>query len=208
MAPALPNEPKVFEHGPTHEPPILTLSRDLTIRPFRASDAESLAKHGDDKAMWLNGPDVVPFPFKLSDGEEYVKRASDSTKWMQSGPSWAGPARPTMYAIARSDIAVGSIEFWTGDDVRARCANVGYWVGKEYWGQGIATEALAAFVKWIWETFPKIVRLDAEVYDFNVGSGRVLQKVGFEQLATLKNAVWKDGKFAGLELWGMVRPGL
>jgi RimJ/RimL family protein N-acetyltransferase len=75
-------------------------------------------------------------------------------------------------------------------------------------GTGIAMEALAAFVGWIWETFPKIVRLDAEVYDFNPGSGRVLQKVGFEHLTTLKYGIWKDGKLAGLELWGIVKPGV
>jgi [ribosomal protein S5]-alanine N-acetyltransferase len=208
MASTVTNDPNAYAHGPSNEPAILILSRDITVRPFRPSDAESLANHGNDKAMWLNGPDVVPYPFKVTDGEEYIKRATDSTKWMQSGASWTGPARPTMYAIVRNDVAIGSIEFWVGDDVRARCANLGYWVGKEYWGQGIATEALLAFVKWIWETFPKIVRLDAEVYDFNVGSGKVLKKAGFEHLTTLKCGVWKDGKLAGLELWGLVRPGL
>lgn len=196
------------DSGPVCEPPILTLSRDLTVRPFRASDAEFVAKHCNDRAMWLNGPDVVPSPFTLVDGVEYIKRASDISKWMQSGASWAGPARPTMYAIALNDVAIGSVEFWVGEDVRSRCANLGYWVGREHWGQGIATEALAAFAEWIWETFPKIARLDAEVYGFNTGSKKVLRKVGFELLTTLKHAVWKDGKLADLDIWGMVRPGL
>jgi hypothetical protein len=43
------------------------------------------------------------------------------------------------------------------------------------------------------------------VYDFNKGSGRVLTKLRCEHITTLKCAVWKDGKLAGLELWGMVR---
>lgn len=197
-----------YDGAPIDEPPILALSRGLTVRPFRPSDAEFVAEHGNDRAMWLNGPDVVPYPFGITDGEEYIKRANDVTKWMQSGPSWSGPARPTMYAIALNDVAIGSIEFWAGEDVRKRCGNLGYWVGRKHWGQGVATEALAAFVEWIWETFPKIVRLDAEVFDFNVGSGKVLKKVGFELATTLKYAIWKDGRLADLEIWGTVRPGL
>lgn len=46
---------------------------------------------------------------------------------------------------------------------------------------------------------------DAEMHDFNVGSGRVLRKVGFEHEGTLKWGIWKGGRLAGLEIWGLVR---
>ena len=51
---------------------------------------------------------------------------------------------------------------------------VGYWLGKEYWGQGIATKALDEFLKQI-ETRP----LYAHVAKHNIGSRRVLEKCGF-----------------------------
>jgi len=51
---------------------------------------------------------------------------------------------------------------------------VGYWLGKEYWGKGIATQALAEFLQLI-ETRP----LYAHVAKHNVGSRRVLEKCGF-----------------------------
>jgi len=51
---------------------------------------------------------------------------------------------------------------------------VGYWLGKEYWGKGIATQALAEFLKLI-DTRP----LYAHVAKHNVGSRRVLEKCGF-----------------------------
>jgi RimJ/RimL family protein N-acetyltransferase len=51
---------------------------------------------------------------------------------------------------------------------------VGYWLGKEYWGKGIATRALAEFLKEI-ETRP----LYAHVAKHNIGSRRVLEKCGF-----------------------------
>lgn len=51
---------------------------------------------------------------------------------------------------------------------------VGYWLGKEFWGKGIATRALAEFLKII-ETRP----LYAHVAKHNIGSRRVLEKCGF-----------------------------
>jgi|SRR5919108_663237 RimJ/RimL family protein N-acetyltransferase len=51
---------------------------------------------------------------------------------------------------------------------------VGYWLGKEYWGKGIATQALREFIKLI-ETRP----LYAHVAKHNIGSRRVLEKCGF-----------------------------
>jgi len=51
---------------------------------------------------------------------------------------------------------------------------VGYWIGKEYWGKGIATKALAAFLDHV-KTRP----LYAHVAKHNTGSRRVLEKCGF-----------------------------
>jgi len=51
---------------------------------------------------------------------------------------------------------------------------VGYWIGKEYWGKGIATRALAAFLD-----HAKTRPLYAHVAKHNIGSRRVLEKCGF-----------------------------
>ncbi|KAE9371080.1 acyl-CoA N-acyltransferase [Stipitochalara longipes BDJ] len=180
--------------------PILALSRNIAIRPFLASDASSLAHHGNDKEMWLNGPDIVPFPFTLTDGVAYIARANDTTNWAH--PS-SGPAIPTI-----DNECIGSIEFMPGTDIHSRTFKLGYWIGREHWGKGIMTEAVTAFVAWIWERFEKIVRIEAEVHDFNLGSGRVLERSGFVREGVLRCSVWKEGRLAGLEIWGVVREGV
>jgi RimJ/RimL family protein N-acetyltransferase len=119
---------------PTAAPPILTLTRSLTIRPFRTSDAPSLAHHANNKEMWLNGLGIAPFPFTLSSAHSYIAHASDSRNWACSGASWTGPALPSMYAITSHDVCIGSIEFCPGEDIRVRTAKIGYWVSREYWG--------------------------------------------------------------------------
>jgi RimJ/RimL family protein N-acetyltransferase len=64
----------------------------------------------------------------------------------------------------------GNIGSWPQEDVRI----VGYWIGKEYWGKGVATRALAAFLRLLTER-----PLHAHVAKHNVGSIRVLEKCGF-----------------------------
>lgn len=55
---------------------------------------------------------------------------------------------------------------------------VGYWIGREYWGMGIATRALEQFLE-----FVNIRPLYGAVAKHNIGSQRVLEKCGFEILS-------------------------
>ena len=64
----------------------------------------------------------------------------------------------------------GCLMSWVADDGR----EVGYWLGREFWGKGVATAALAAFLREIDER-----PLLAHVASHNVGSIRVLEKCGF-----------------------------
>ena len=66
----------------------------------------------------------------------------------------------------------GNIVSWEHDGER----DVGYWVGREHWGKGVATAALHAFLD-VLETRP----LHAHVATHNIGSIRVLERCGFER---------------------------
>lgn len=68
-------------------------------------------------------------------------------------------------------LVVGNVVSWLSDGERY----VGYWVGKEHWGRGIASAALAVFVSAV-TTRPLLAR----VAKHNIASTRVLEKCGFE----------------------------
>lgn len=82
-------------------------------------------------------------------------------------------ASPTSKArvIVHDGRVAGSIVSWNPGSQRL----LGYWVGREFWGKGLATAAVAEFLKEVDLTRP----LDASVATHNVGSLRVLQKNGF-----------------------------
>ena len=70
---------------------------------------------------------------------------------------------------------------------------VGYWIGKEFWGKGIATAAGHALIDHL-RADARFVRLEAPVFEWNPASMRVLEKLGFERVAVLRKSVTKDGQ--------------
>jgi RimJ/RimL family protein N-acetyltransferase len=73
-------------------------------------------------------------------------------------------------AVLFEDKVVGNVGSFERDGVR----EVGYWIGREFWGKGIATEALSQFLSYDDER-----PLVARVAKHNVASVRVLEKCGF-----------------------------
>jgi RimJ/RimL family protein N-acetyltransferase len=65
----------------------------------------------------------------------------------------------------------GSIGSWVQDDKRL----IGYWIGRQHWGKGVATRALRQFIDLLGER-----PLFAHVARHNLGSIRVLEKCGFK----------------------------
>jgi RimJ/RimL family protein N-acetyltransferase len=92
---------------------------------------------------------------------------------------WAKILRDETVALRTVEIGgglvAGNIVSWEHDGER----DVGYWIGREHWGKGIATAALSAFLAEV-DTRP----LHAHVAAHNVGSIRVLEKCGFERTST------------------------
>ena len=85
-----------------------------------------------------------------------------------------GSAEAAKQTIVVNGAVAGHIGSWAQGSERL----VGYWIGKEYWGQGVATAALAEFVA----THETARPLRAFVATTNAGSVRVLEKCGFRRV--------------------------
>ena len=77
--------------------------------------------------------------------------------------------------IVHEGEVAGNLGSWEQDGRRL----VGYWIGREFWGNGLATRALAEFVDLVSDR-----PLHAWVATSNVGSIRVLEKCGFVQVGS------------------------
>jgi ribosomal-protein-alanine N-acetyltransferase len=83
-------------------------------------------------------------------------------------------------------------------------AELGYWIGVPYWGNGYATEAAHAMVRYGFETL-KLHRIAATHAKQNTASGRILVKLGMRHEGCLRQHICKWGDFLDLECYGILR---
>jgi ribosomal-protein-alanine N-acetyltransferase len=151
-----------------------------TIRPWRLDDAESLVKHANNRKVWIALRDIFPHPYTIEDANTFLKSVINSEP-------------VTLFCVEANGAAVGGIGIRIGTDVHRRTAELGYWLGEEFWRRGIMTEAVAAFTDFCFENF-QLRRIHAEPFANNPASARVLEKAGFTVEGRLKNNVLKDGE--------------
>ncbi len=149
------------------------------VREWRVTDAESLAKHANNRKIWLNLRNSFPHPYTLEHAHQWIEIAQEQPHFH--------------FAIVVNDQAVGGIGLIVGSDVYSLSAEIGYWLSEQHWGQGIVCQAVKALVKYGFENL-ELLRIWAEVFEGNMGSMRVLEKAGFQPEGILRNSVFKDGR--------------
>ena len=83
-------------------------------------------------------------------------------------------------------------------------AELGYWLGVPFWGQGYTTEAASAVVRYGFDEI-QLHRIFASHFEGNVASTRVLQKLGMRHEGCLRQHILKWGKFIDLQLYAILR---
>lgn len=148
-------------------------------RPFLAADAASIASVANDRRIWLQLRDIFPHPYRLMDAEDWIRRV--------------GPIEPPhALAIVVDGRAVGGVGIEPMADVNSRSAEIGYWLGTDYWGRGIATEAVILMTNWAFGA-QKLLRIFAQPFAMNMASRRVLEKAGYTLEGVMKQSAVKDG---------------
>ncbi len=124
------------------------------LRRVEPSDIAIFFEHQDDEAA----TQMAAFPAR--------DRASFEAHWEKTLANETAITR----AIVSDGVVVGNIGCWVADGESL----VGYWIGRQHWGRGLATAALRELVAEV-RTRP----LYAHVAEHNLGSIRVLEKCGF-----------------------------
>lgn len=164
-----------------------------TIRKWRLEDAESIAEMLNDRGVLDNLRDGLPFPYTPADAREYISAMlnADETKTFA-------------FAIAVEDRAVGSMGVFRQENIHARTAEMGYYIGRPYWGKGIMTSAVIQTVDYIFQ-HTDILKLFAEPFARNNASCRVLEKAGFCLEGTLKSHAVKNGEILDMKLYARIK---
>jgi RimJ/RimL family protein N-acetyltransferase len=153
--------------------------KSCMVRSWRAADAETLARHADNRKIWLNLRDAFPYPYTATDARDFIRSVHARTP-------------ETTFAIDVAGEAVGSVGFALRQDVERVSAEIGYWLAEGLWGRGIGTEVLAAVTAYA-IAMHQLTRVYALPFAWNVASCRVLEKSGYQLEARLRRSAIKNG---------------
>lgn len=162
-----------------------------TVRSLAWRDRDSIVRHANNRKISINLRDRFPYPYTTA----------DARTWLDSV---IGFEPETNFAIDVAGEAVGGIGFVLQHDVGRRSAEIGYWLGEEFWGRGIVTEALIAVTEHAFANYD-LCRLFAHVFDWNRASARVLEKAGYELEGRLRKSVTKDGQTIDQLMYAIIR---
>lgn len=169
--------------------PVLTTSR-LTLRPLRASDAPRVQQLAGDPSVSDTALDI-PYPFEDGMAEAWIATQPDD---------YASRAAAIFgIAVGGADQICGAAGL-TVDPVHSR-GELGYWLGRPFWGRGYATEAGRAIVAFGFQEWT-LLRIHASHLTRNPASGRVLEKIGFLQERVLRQHVWHRGRLEDMVVYG------
>lgn len=171
----------------------MTTSTPISLRKWQLEDAPALAAVLNNKKIHDTVRDGLPLPYTEKDAAEFIQSVLSAEKDSQY-----------VFAILYDNKVVGGIGSHRNDNVHRFTLNCGYYIAEEYWGKGIATEAVKQFRAYIFE-HTDIIRIAAEVYANNVGSCRVLEKAGFQFEGTLRKNAVKNGEVLDMKMYAVVR---
>ena len=161
------------------------------LRPWRHGDEVALARHANNRKVWINMLDLFPHPYTLEDGWWWIEKGSQVENRVA-------------FAIVVAGEAAGGIGFDRGTGNSRLTAEIGYWLGEACWGRGIATEALRAVTDWAFAT-TDLVRIQAGVFEWNPASARVLEKAGYLLEGRHRKAWIKDARMIDRLLYARLR---
>jgi RimJ/RimL family protein N-acetyltransferase len=135
----------------------------------------------------------VPHPYKEADARYFLETV------VANEPTWAVVWQQTGQLIGMVGLAPSS---------EGRSAELGYYLGRDHWGLGIATEAAGAIVRTSHKSFG-YHKLTSGYHADNIASGRVLAKLGFVTIGTSSRPCLAEGRAKdSVEVELQLRPGV
>ena len=164
----------------------------ISIRPLLETDAASIALHANNIKIFNNLSDIFPNPYTIIDARNFILSSNENI------------TQSIHFAIDRKGEAIGCISAYFKTNIHRYNAEIGYWIGEKYWGNGFGTSAVLQIVSYLFE-ITNINCIFAEVFSRNTGSQRVLEKAGFFHEATFEKFIYKNDKFEDSCMYTLLR---
>jgi ribosomal-protein-alanine N-acetyltransferase len=176
---------------PVSAQPTLMTDR-LVLRPFAPADASAVQELAGERDIAYNTA-LIPHPYPEGAAEAWIETHAEAYE--------AG--RQVVFAITLRDTGelVGSVGLTLVPEHRH--AEMGYWIGKPFWGRGYATEAAQRVVRFGFVELD-LHRVQAHCFARNGASRRVLEKAGLRYEGRRRGYVLKWDEFLDVDQFGLL----
>jgi RimJ/RimL family protein N-acetyltransferase len=172
----------------------IVVNNQIHLSEFRPSDKHALVEHLNDRDIY-DRTLRIPFPYTEGSADNWLTLVADIAKQQARQVHWA--------MRSANDALIGACGFNGFQVGKSHQAEVGYWLGKPFWGQGIMTAVVQRICRHAFEEFG-LVKIIAHVHPHNPASVRVLEKCGFQEEGFLRKHCLKDGNFLDVRLFGLL----
>ena len=166
---------------------------NVVIRKWSIDDKTDLAINLNNLKVMNNLRDGLPYPYTEDDAEDFIRAMLSADK-----------DKTFAFAITLDDKVIGSIGVFRQDNIHSRTAEMGYYIGEPYWGNGYMTNAIKQVCSYVFEN-TDIIRIFAEPFAHNIASCRALEKAGFQYEGTLKSNAVKCGNVVDMKMYALTR---
>jgi RimJ/RimL family protein N-acetyltransferase len=168
------------------ELPLVISTQRLRIRPTAESDADALFRYCSD-------PEVTPFVSWAAHTD-----VEQTRQWLRDGAEALAKGTDVVWAIEQGGEAIGAIGLhgirWQVRAWRWDRAELGYWLGKPHWNQGLASEAAHAVTRWAFETLG-LHKVTIGCIEGNIGSQKVIERVGYRFVGRCEDDAWRGDRW-------------
>jgi len=176
----------------------------VNLREISINDAEDIAhlmNYNISKYLY-----DVPNPYSVKDALNFIKSAHNdfnSLRALHFAIEYKGKDNDKSER-SNSPLLVGAISLKNIDLVNKK-ANLGYWIGEQYWGRGIATESVGLIINYAFSDELKLKEVSAYVFPENKASVRVLEKTGMKKKGEVSEYHTISGRYRNSIKYMMVR---
>ncbi|WP_247237975.1 GNAT family N-acetyltransferase [Telluribacter sp. SYSU D00476] len=161
------------------------------MKDIRFVSEKALQELANDPDIAKNLRDVFPHPYTISHAREFLDLVERGVV-------------KYVFALFHGEDFIGIGSITPQDDIYRNNGEIGYWLGRPYWGKGYGTTAVRLLTNYAFHEL-HLQRVYAGVFEGNKASMRVLEKAGYHLEAIIKSSITKGGQVIDEYLYSLIK---
>ena len=167
---------------------------NIGLRKLTLKDAKDIYENINDPVVsrWTA---LIPYPYPKDLAKKFIRSSRYKTK--------KGKSLILGIELLENKKIIGVISLMHINKIHKR-AEIGYWLGKKYWGKGVMTQAVKEILKIAFGEM-KLHRVYAKIFEENIASRKTVEKCGFKHEGLHKDSCFKNGKYRSVITYAILK---